>query len=133
MIDELRMFVAVVDAGSLSKAARLKDVAVSSVTRKIDQLEAELGVKLLRRSSRALTLTDAGQQFIVSARHILNELDDAKAALLDSETNVRGILTVTAPSSFGRRHVLPATINFMALYPQIEIELHLNDHLVDLV
>ena len=133
MIDELRVFVAVVDAGSLSKAARLKDVAVSSVTRKIDQLEAELGVKLLRRSSRAMILTDAGQQFIVSARHILNELDDAKASLLDSQTNLRGILTVTAPSSFGRKHVLPATMTFMKLYPQIEIELHLNDQLVDLV
>lgn len=133
MIEELRVFVAVVDAGSLSNAARLRDVAVSSVTRKLDQLETELGVKLLRRSSRSMTLTDAGQQFIVSARHILNELDDAKAALLDSQTNLRGILAVTAPSSFGRRHVLPATISFMKLYPQIEIELHLNDHLVDLV
>lgn len=133
MIDELRMFVAVVDAGSLSKAARLRDVAVSSVTRKIDQLEMELGVKLLRRSSRSMMLTDAGQQFIVSARQILNELDDAKAALLDSQANLRGILTVTAPSSFGRRHVLPAITRFMKLYPQIQIELHLNDHWVDLV
>lgn len=133
MIDELRVFVAVVDAGSLSKAARLKDLAVSSVTRKIDHLEAELGVKLLRRSSRAMMLTDAGQQFIVSARHILNELDGAKAALQDSQTDLRGILTVTAPASFGRKHVLPAALTFMKLYPQIEIELHLNDHMVDLV
>lgn len=133
MIDEMRLFITVVDVGSLSKAARLRDLAVSSVTRKIDQLEADLGVKLLRRSSRALTLTDAGQQFILSARHIVSELDDARAALLDAQSDPQGILTVTAPASFGRRHVLPAVMSFMKLYPQIEIELHLNDHMVDLV
>lgn len=133
MIDEMRLLVLVVEAGSLSKAARLRNVAVSSVTRKIDQLEAELGVKLLRRNSRSMMLTDAGQQFIVSVRHILRELDDVKVALADSQTNLSGILTVTAPSSFGRRHVLQAATRFMKLYPQIEIELHLNDHMIDLV
>lgn len=133
MIDEMRLLVLVVEAGSLSKAARLRNVAVSSVTRKIDQLEAELGVKLLRRNSRSMMLTDAGQQFIVSVRHILRELDDVKVALADSQTNLSGILTVTAPSSFGRRHVLQAATRFMKLYPQIEIELHLNDRMIDLV
>lgn len=133
MIDEMRLFIAVVDAGSLSKAARMHDLAVSSVTRKIDQLEAELGAKLLLRNSRSMALTDAGQQFIVSARHILNELDDVKAALQDAQVDPRGLLTITAPSSYGRRYVLPAVMSFMRLYPQIEIELHLNDHMVDLV
>jgi len=133
MIDEMRLFIAVVGAGSLSKAARVHDLAVSSVTRKIDQLEAELGTKLLLRNSRSLTLTDAGQQFIVSARHILSELDDVKAALHDVQSDPRGLLTVTAPSSYGRRYVLPAVMSFMELYPHIEIELHLNDRMVDLV
>jgi len=132
MIEEMRVFLAVVDAGSLSRAARERDLAVSSVTRKIDQLESELGAKLLLRNSRSIRLTDAGQQFIVSARHILNELDDAKAALQDAISDPRGRLSVTAPSSYGRRYVLPAVISFMKLYPQIEVELHLNDHTVDL-
>ncbi len=79
-----------------------------------------------------MMLTDAGQQFIASARHILDEVDSAKAALLDSQSDPRGLLTVTAPSSFGRRHLMPAITRFLKLHPQIEIELHLNDRMVDL-
>jgi len=97
-----------------------------------------IGVRLCRLVIQAaqLPFNDAdrpGQQFIVSARHIVSEWDDVKAALQDAQSDPRGLLTITAPSFYGRRYVLPAVMSFMQLYPQIEIELHLNDHMVDLV
>jgi len=103
MIDELRLLIEVVKAGSFSKAASNRNMAVSSITRKIDNLEAEMGVKLLRRNSRSMMLTDAGQQFIETAQLIVTEIDSAKAALIDSQTDPSGLLTVTAPASFGTR------------------------------
>jgi DNA-binding transcriptional LysR family regulator len=132
MLDDLRIFLAVAEAGSLSKAAKARDIAVSSVSRKIDALEAGLGVKLLRRSSRVVMLTDAGEQFLPRARNILAELDDAKDAISALHADPRGLLTVTAPSSFGRRHVTPAVNCFLKRYPLMEIDLHLSDHVIDL-
>jgi DNA-binding transcriptional LysR family regulator len=107
-------------------------MAVSSVTRKIDALEAELGVKLFRRSSRLVSLTDAGEQFVPSARSIVAELDDAKDALAELQIDPRGVLSLTAPAAFGRRHIIPAVASFLQQYPQIELELHLSDQWMDL-
>ncbi|WP_394791600.1 LysR substrate-binding domain-containing protein [Rhodoferax sp.] len=132
MIEELRTFLAVAEAGNFSLVARAQDLAVSSVTRKIDALEAKLGSKLFRRSPRRLLLTDAGTQFLASARNIVAELDEAKAALAEQQADPRGLLTVTAPATFGRRHVMPAALDFLRQYPQIELELHLSDQWVDL-
>jgi DNA-binding transcriptional LysR family regulator len=112
--------------------AKARDVAVSSVSRKIDTLEAELAVRLFHRSSRQVMLTDAGEQFLPRARNIVAELDDAKGDLSALHTDPRGLLTVTAPSAFGRRHVSPAVASFLKLFPQIEIDLHVSDQLVDL-
>ena len=133
MIEELRIFLAVTASGNFSQVARDQNMAVSSVTRKIDTLEAELGVKLFRRSSRLVLLTDAGERFVLSARSIVAELDDAKDALAELQADPRGVLTVTAPAAFGRRHVIPAVTRFLKRYPQIELELHLSDQAVDLV
>lgn len=132
MIDAIRTFLAVVEAGNLSKVARSRDVAVSSVTRKIDALEQELGVKLLRRSSRALLLTDAGELFLPRAQAIAQEYDDARQDIAAQSSDPRGVLSVTAPAAFGRRHVVPAVFDFMRSYPLIEVDLHLSDDLLDL-
>ncbi|MEO8779945.1 MAG: LysR substrate-binding domain-containing protein [Rhodanobacter sp.] len=132
MIEELRIFLAVTAAGNFSRVARDQNMAVSSVTRKIDMLEAELGVKLFRRSSRLVLLTDAGERFVLSARSIVAELDDAKDALAELQVDPRGVLSVTAPAAFGRRHVIPVVSGFLERYPQIELELHLSDQAVDL-
>jgi DNA-binding transcriptional LysR family regulator len=132
MIDEIRAFVAVVDAGSLSKAATLRNSAVSSVSRKIDAIERSLGAKLLHRTSRVVMLTDAGEQFLPRARAILAELDDAKHAISAANADPQGLLSITAPSSFGRRHVAPAVFSFLRKYPLIEIDLHLSDEMIDL-
>jgi DNA-binding transcriptional LysR family regulator len=132
MFDAMRTFLAVAEAGSFSAVARAHDVAVSSVSRKIDTLEAELAVKLFHRSSRLVMLTDAGEQFLPRARNIVAELDDAKGDLSALHTDPRGLLTVTAPSAFGRRHVSPAVASFLKLFPQTQIDLHVSDRLVDL-
>lgn len=132
MIDEIRAFVAVVDGGSLSKAAQLRNSAVSSVSRKLDAIERSLGAKLLHRTSRVVMLTDAGEQFLPRARAILAELDDAKHAISAANADPQGLLSITAPSSFGRRHVAPAVFSFLKKYPLIEIDLHLSDELLDL-
>ena len=132
MIDSFETFLAVAAAGSFSEVARRQDVAVSSVTRKIDSLEAELGSKLFHRSPRRLALTDAGEQFLPRARHILGELAGAKEAINAGDAEPRGLLTVTAPTVFGRRHVVGALASFLRRYPDIEVDLHLFDQIVDL-
>jgi DNA-binding transcriptional LysR family regulator len=132
MLDAIRTFIEVATERSFTTVAKRRDVAVSSVARKIDALEAELGVKLLARSSRSIVLTDAGAQFLPRARNIVSEMDDAKHALADLHADPRGLLTITAPAAFGRRHVVPAIASFLQRYPLIEIDMHLSDQLVDL-
>ena len=132
MIESFETFLAVAAAGSFSEVARRQDVAVSSVTRKIDALETELGSRLLHRSPRRLTLTDAGEQFLPRARLILGELAGAKEAIHAGDAEPRGLLTVTAPTVFGRRHVVGALASFLRRYPDIEVDLHLVDQIVDL-
>ncbi|MDR7336060.1 LysR family transcriptional regulator [Roseateles asaccharophilus] len=132
MIEALETFIAVASAGNFSAVARQQDVAVSSVTRKIDALEAEIGSRLFHRSPRRLALTDAGQQFLPRARNILGELAEAREAIVAGDAEPRGLLTVTAPTAFGRRHVVDALASFLRRYPDIEVDLHLQDQVVDL-
>ncbi|GAB4557940.1 MAG: LysR family transcriptional regulator [Rhizobacter sp.] len=132
MIDNLQAFIDVARQGSFSAVAKSRNVAVSSVARQVDALEATLGVSLFQRSSRRLLLTDAGEQFLPRAVGVVEELGEAVAALLDAQAEPSGVLTVTAPSSFGRRHVVPAVASFLQQHPSIELELHLSDEWVDL-
>ena len=132
MIETLPTFVAVAEAGTFSEVARVQGVAVSSVTRRIDSLEAEFGTKLFNRSSRRVLLTDAGEQFLVRAKSILADLADAKESLTASSAEPRGLLTVTVPSAFGRRHITPAVVEFLKQYPSIEVDLHVSDEIIDL-
>jgi len=132
MMDALPTFVAVAEAGSFSKVARSEAVAVSSVTRRIDALEAAFGARLFNRSSRRVLLTDAGEHFLPRAKALLLDLADARASVTAFSAEPRGLLTVTAPSAFGRRHVAPAVFDFLKHYPALEIDLHLSDQIVDL-
>lgn len=132
MIDSLKCLVTVVELGSLSKAAIQLEMAVSSVSRKIDALEQELGARLLLRSSRQVLVTDAGERFLPRARNILAELAEGRSAVQELDTEPRGLLTVTAPAAFGRLHVAPAIAAFLQRYPLIEIDLHVSDDVVDL-
>src|SRR5471032_2414153 len=132
MIDGLKCLLAVVELGSLSRAAAELKMAVSSVSRKLDALEAELGSRLLLRSSRQMLLTDAGERFLPRSRNILAELAEGKAAVQELDSEPRGLLTVTAPAAFGRLHVAPAIAQFLKRYPLLEVELHVSDEIVDL-
>ena len=132
MIDCLECFVAVVETGSLSRAAAQLEMAVSSVSRKLDALEADVGSRLLLRSSRQMVLTDAGERFLPRARNILMELAEGKAAVQELDSEPRGLLTVTAPAAFGRLHVAPAITVFLQRYPLLEVELDVSDDIVDL-
>jgi len=132
MLDDIRIFLAVAEAASFSKVAKSLDVAVSSVSRKIEMLETSLGTPLFYRTSRVVMLTDAGEQFLPRAKNMLAELDDARHSISALSEDPRGLLTVTAPSSFGRRYVAPAMISFLKQYPLMEIDLHVSDHIVDL-
>jgi DNA-binding transcriptional LysR family regulator len=132
VIDALHSFIAVATSGSFSSVAKSQAVAVSSVTRKIDWLEAEIGSRLFHRSSRRVLLTDAGEQFLPRARNILAELAQAREALTSINADPRGLLTVTSPTIFARRHLAPAVASFLDRYPLIELDLHVSDTLVDL-
>src|SRR6218665_3531091 len=132
MLDNIQAFLDVHKAGTFSAAAKLHNVAVSSVSRQVDALEQSLGVALFQRSSRRLLLTDAGEQFLPRAQLIVSEMVDAKAALLDAQAEPRGLLTITAPSVFWRLHIAPTVASFMQQYPLIELDLQLSDHWVDL-
>ncbi|MDB5528431.1 MAG: LysR family transcriptional regulator [Devosia sp.] len=132
MLETLMTFAAVAEAGSFSGVAKAQGIAVSTITRRIELLEGELQARLFNRSSRRLTLTDAGQQFLPRALHILAEMADARDGLAALDGEPRGVLTVTAPAMFGRQHVAPAVISFLKQYPLLEVELHTGDEIVDL-
>jgi len=132
VIDNLQAFIDVAKKGSFSAVAKSRNVAVSSISRQVDALEVSLGVLLFHRSSRRLLLTDAGEQFLPRAIGIVSELDEAKAALLDAQAEPSGVLSVTAPAAFGRRHVAPAAASFLQQHPLIELDLHFSDQWIDL-
>ncbi len=132
MIDALTDFIAVAAAGGFSHVAKQQGVAVSSVTRKIERLEAEFGTRLFNRTSRRVVLTDAGEHFLPRARTIVAEFAEARDSLASLNADPRGLLSVTVPATFGRLFVAPAIVSFLDRYPLIEVDLHVGDQYVDL-
>lgn len=127
----LAMFAAVVEQGSFSAAARLLGLSPSAVSRTIDRIEVRLGVRLLLRSTRALSITAEGQAYLQAARRILADLDDAEQQIADQGAP-RGRLRVSAALSHGRLCVVPLLGEFAALYPHILVDIALTDTLVDI-
>jgi DNA-binding transcriptional LysR family regulator len=125
------MFAAVVEQGSFSAAARLLGLSPSAVSRTIDRIEVRLGVRLLLRSTRALSITAEGQAYLQAARRILADLDDAEQQIADQGAP-RGRLRVSAALSHGRLCVVPLLGEFAALYPHILVDIALTDTLVDI-
>jgi DNA-binding transcriptional LysR family regulator len=126
----LALFVAIVEQGSFSAAGRTLDMSPSAVSRAVDRIEARLGVRLLLRSTRALSLTAEGQAYLQAARRILADLDDAEQLIADQGVP-RGRLRISAALSHGRLCVVPLLNQFAALYPGILIDIALTDTLVD--
>jgi DNA-binding transcriptional LysR family regulator len=136
MLDRLtgmQVFVRVAAQGSLSAAARSLGLSQTMVTKHIAAMENRLGVKLLHRSTRRLTLTEAGRAFLDSCERILVEIDEAEASVSADRVEARGTLRLNVPLTFGYREIAPALAEFSALHPAVTVELGLNDRYVELV
>ncbi|HEY3639741.1 MAG TPA: LysR family transcriptional regulator [Xanthobacteraceae bacterium] len=121
-----------VEAGSLSAASRKLGMPLATVSRKVSELEAHLRTRLVNRTSRRLTLTDAGRSYIVACKRILDDIGEAERAAAGEYIAPRGDLTITAPIVFGRLHVLPVAIEFLGAYPDVDIRVALADRVVNL-
>jgi DNA-binding transcriptional LysR family regulator len=130
---QLRSFVAVATLGSLSAAARAEGVAPAMMGRRINALEAQLGIKLLVRSTRHLSLTSEGSAFFEDAQRILRDLSEAEARITQGSVKPSGHLRISAPAGYGRRHVAPLLPGFISTYPEVTVALDLTDRLVDLI
>ncbi len=130
---QIETFVAVATKGSLSAAAALENVAPALIGRRIDALEKRLGVKLMTRTTRKLSLTFEGTAFLQDCQRILAEMADAEAAVSVGGSQPAGHLRITAPAGFGRKHVAPFVTQFLEAHPDITVSLDLSDRLVDIV
>ena len=128
----LEVFAKVAAAGSLSAAARALGLSQTMVTKHVAALEARLGTKLFHRSTRRLSITEAGRHYLESTERILAELDAADSAVAADRFEPRGVLRLNAPVSFGARQLAPVLDEFCRRYAGLEVELGLNDRLVDL-
>jgi DNA-binding transcriptional LysR family regulator len=129
----METFVAVVDAGSFSAAARRLELGQPAVSKSIAQLEAHLGARLLLRSTRGLTPTDAGRRFYEHARLSIEEADQAEQAVRDSSTGLSGRLRIGAAVTFSRLHVLPVLKRFVDRHPDLQLDIILDDRSIDLM
>ncbi|WP_233872124.1 LysR family transcriptional regulator [Paraburkholderia adhaesiva] len=132
-LESMSVLVAVVDAGSLSAAARQLGMPLATVSRKVAELEAQLKTRLLTRTTRQLSLTEAGVSYVAACRRILEDVGEAERAATGEYTAPKGDLTITAPVVFGRLHVVPVVADFLAHYPEIDVRLVLLDRVVNLL
>ena len=132
-LTQMDAFVAVAQKGSLSAAARAEGVTPAIMGRRIDALEARLGVKLLLRTTRRISLTREGSDFLEDCQRLVNALADAEAAVSLGSVQASGHLRLSAPAGFGRRHVAPHVARFIDEHPEVTVGLDLSDRTVDLV
>ena len=131
--DDILAFTRVVELESYTKAARRLGISKSMVSRRVARLEAKIGTRLLVRSTRGLTPTEAGRLFAARAAHALAELQEAEAAAGEGEREPSGALRIAAPLSFGILHLGPALADFAQNYPRIAVDVALSDRFVDLI
>jgi DNA-binding transcriptional LysR family regulator len=132
-LKQIESFVAVAAKGSLTAAAAAEGIAPAVVGRRIDALEERLGVKLLLRTTRRITLTHEGSAFLEDCQRLLVDLVNAEASVSAGGVKASGYLRITAPAGFGRRHVAPLVPGFVAQHPDVKVSLNLSDRLVDIV
>jgi DNA-binding transcriptional LysR family regulator len=129
----MQAFVAVVQAGSFVAAAERLNTSKALVSRMVLELEARLGTRLLNRTTRRLSLTDAGNDYVERCRQILEDVADANAAASQGASHVSGRLKINAPLTFGNLHLAPLWGEFLKLHPLVELDITLTDRVVDLV
>jgi DNA-binding transcriptional LysR family regulator len=131
-LKQLESFVSVATRGSLTAAAKAEGVAPAIMGRRLDALEERLGVKLLVRTTRRITLTHEGSAFLEDCQRLLADFANAEASVSAGGVKASGHLRITAPAGFGRRHVAPLVPRFRALHAEVTISLNLSDRVVDL-
>jgi DNA-binding transcriptional LysR family regulator len=131
--EAMTVFAAVADADSFTAAARRLGLSPPAVTRAVAALEARLGIRLLNRTTRRVSLTEAGGRFLEAARRLLAELDAAEKSAAGAAAEPAGQLALTAPVTFGRLHIAPLVSDFLAAHPRVTARLLLIDRVVDLV
>jgi DNA-binding transcriptional LysR family regulator len=130
---ELNAFIAVVEAGGFTAAARRTGDSQSAISKAIGALERRLGVALFIRSTRSVTLTDQGQRYYDRTKPLLDEMDDADSELTSSTHNVSGPIRIAASGTFGRLHVLPLIADLLSVNPGLQVDLILSDFVRDMV
>ncbi|MBT8052936.1 MAG: LysR family transcriptional regulator [Xanthomonadales bacterium] len=131
--EEMRNFVRVVEAGSISKAAEQLGIAKSGVSRRLVELESRLGVRLLNRTTRRSSLTESGQAYYRGAVKLLTDVSELEASTADSGALLKGTLRLAVPLSFGLRHLAPAMDEFLKAHPELKINIDFSDRQIDLV
>lgn len=132
-IDAMKIFVTAVEAGSFSAAGRALGMPLTTVSRRMADLESHLRARLLHRSTRRLVLTAAGQSYLAACKRILGDVEEAERAAAGEYAAPKGELIVTAPTVFGRLHVLPVATRFLLAYPDVDLRLVLGDRVLNLV
>lgn len=132
-LESMSILVTVVQAGSFSAAARHLKMPLATVSRKVADLEAHLSTRLLHRSTRRLSLTEAGQAYVAACRQILEAVGEAERAASGEYAAPKGELVLTAPIVFGRLHLLPVVADFLMTYPDIDVRMMLTDRVVALI
>lgn len=130
---EMAAFVAVVETGGFSAAARRTGDTQSSISKLVGSLEKRLGVKLFNRSTRSVTLTDDGQSYYQRTKPLLEEIDSADRELTNRTLNVAGQIRIAAAATFGRLHILPLLPDLLSRYPKLKVDLVLSDSVRDMV
>ena len=132
-LSDIAVFVRVVDSGSFTAAAGRLDISKSVVSKYVTRLEDQLGARLLNRTTRRLSLTEVGRVFYERSRRGLEDIEDAKQAVSLLQGKPRGTLRVNVPMSFGILHVAPALPEFQRLYPELNVDMNLDDRKVDVI
>lgn len=132
-LDAMSILSVAAEVGSLSAAAHRLGIPLATVSRKVSALETHLKTRVLNRSSRQMTLTDAGQSYVEACRRILDDVEQAERTVSGEYSALRGELVITAPTAFGRLHVLPVAAEFLKVYPKIDVRLVFSNRVLNLL
>lgn len=132
-IEHLKLFVRIAATSNISQAGKELGLSAATSSSHINKLEDKLGVKLIYRTTRQVSLTEEGQSFLPHAEQVLESIETARAAVGAGERKARGTLRVTSSASFGRLHLIPGIADFLAQFPDLMVDLRLSDSIVDMV
>lgn len=132
-INDLRLFSSVARNGSMTKAGQELDVSPATISKRITRLEADLGTRLLNRTTRACSMTHEGLEFYERCQVILSYVEETQTALTNSNSNPQGVVRLSVPASFGRLYGVRLISEFLEMYPQMSVKLHFSDDVVDVV